>query len=58
MSNEVFEKLAKLAKPLQEFLVWNYDPHCVIVISEDMVEVMRAEMGIPTSLEGNEDVLN
>ena len=46
--NEKMDELKKLATPLQEWLASNYDPMCRIVVQADWIEVVRAELSVPT----------
>lgn len=43
---DIIEEFKTLAKPLNEWLQKNYDPHCNIIISYDGAEVVRGELGI------------
>ena len=44
-----FEKLTELSKPLQEYLLQKYHPHCAIVVTIDDVKVVETQMRIPLS---------
>lgn len=48
---EKLERLEQAAKPLYELLRAEYDPMCYIVIDWRGVQVVRAERGIPLSME-------
>ena len=48
---EKLERLEQAAKPLYELLRAEYDPMCHIVIDWQGVQVVRAERGIPLSME-------
>lgn len=41
--------LAKLAEPIQRFLLENYHPHSAVVITLDDVKVVETSLGIPLS---------
>lgn len=43
-----FEELKELAKPLQEWLLTNYNPMCSIVIENDRITVVSKEMATST----------
>ena len=43
------EEIKKLAEPLIEYLSKNYNPHCVIVVSDTHVRVMATELSLPVS---------
>jgi hypothetical protein len=50
MDNDIkakFDELKALAKPLQEWLAKNYNPHCKIEIDTMHVEVFSGGMAIP-----------
>ena len=44
---DISKEFKTLAKPLNEWLQKNYDPHCSIIISYDGAEVVCGELGIP-----------
>lgn len=46
-----FNELKKLAKPLQEWLVNNYDPMCTMILETDRIKVVSTEFHIPNPLD-------
>jgi hypothetical protein len=48
---ESFEELKELAKPLQDWLIANFNPHCKIEIDYDGVEVLSGEMRLPMQVD-------
>jgi hypothetical protein len=45
------DELAKLAKPLQDWLVSNFDPHCKIEVDHDGAYVLGGLIGAPMSVD-------
>ena len=45
---ENMDKLAELAKPIQDFLKENYHPHCYVNVGWDRVSVNQVELSVPT----------
>jgi len=50
-NEEKIKELIKLAKPLQEWLLKNYDLECEIIIDALFVNVMRNEIGTPIEID-------
>ena len=48
---KLFEELEKLAKPLQEWLLKNYDLMSNIILDPGFVKVVRSEIGVPLEIE-------
>lgn len=46
-SKKKLEELEALAKPLNEWLQKNYNPHCLIIIRNDGAELFSGELGVP-----------
>jgi hypothetical protein len=49
---EDFKKLMELAKPLQDWMMQNYNMMCRIEINCDSVKVLSPEMGCPMKADG------
>ena len=47
-NKQEFEKLAELSKPLQEYLLQNYHPHCAVVVTMDNVKIVETQMNVPS----------
>lgn len=46
-------ELEKLASPLIEYLKQDHNPHTYIVITDEVVQVLRVEASIPTPKEND-----
>lgn len=44
---ETLNDLEKICKPISEYLINSYDPHCSIIISDNQIKLIRTEIGIP-----------
>jgi hypothetical protein len=53
ITKKSFEELAVLAKPLQDWLMDNFNPHCKIEIDCQGVEVLSGEIHIPITAKGS-----
>jgi hypothetical protein len=51
MDTKRFNELEELAKPLQDWLIVNFDPHCRVEITYDGVNVISGLLGIPMPVE-------
>ncbi len=47
----MLEEIKELSKPLIKFIKENYDPHTVIIIRDDYVQVLREDIGIPINVQ-------
>ena len=44
---ETLNDLEEIYKPVSEYLIKNYDPHCSIIISDNQIKLIRTEIGMP-----------
>jgi len=50
-TNKLFEELEQLAKPLQKWLLKNYDLMYEIILEPAHVKVVRNEIGLPLEID-------
>ena len=54
--NEKLKEFEALAKPLNEWLQKNFNPHAIIFISNDGAELLSGELGCPFPLLDDEEI--
>ena len=52
INKETFDELKDLAKPLQDWVMNNFDPMCKVEITCDSVTVFAPQMGTPMLAKG------